>query len=205
MVSLIKNGVIKPPITVHDVYRAFHIYGPDIASLKGKTRLKTPLAIKAEYIPSPLRVGLVMHSDIMFIDKDPYLVTVTTPLGLSVVHHLNGTTKGIHLLKRLKEIIGLYKTEKLVIENILTDGDSAMLAIVDELSTLRIRVEVSGSGQHVPLVENKIRRIKERVRAHATTLPYMLPSLVSLLLYHETEYASEQVQSIIPDRIVQGS
>jgi hypothetical protein len=77
MVSLIKNGVIiNLPITVHDVYRAaFRIYGPDIASLEGKTRLKTPLTIKAEYIPRPLRVGLVMHSDIMFIDKDPsYLV-----------------------------------------------------------------------------------------------------------------------------------
>jgi hypothetical protein len=66
-----------------------------------------------------------------------------------------------------------------VIENILTDGDSAiMLAIVDELSTLGIRVEVSGSGQHVPLVENKIRRIKERVRAQVTTLPYMLPKFL---------------------------
>lgn len=179
MVAMIKNGVIvNLPITVHDVYRAFRIYGPDIASLKGKTKLKTPLAIKAEYIPRPLRVGLVMHSDIMFIDKDPYLVTVTTPLGLTVVHHLNGTTKGLNLLKRLKEIVSLYKTENFVIENILTDGDSAMLTIVDELNALAIRVEVSGSGQHVPLVENKIRQIKERVRAHVTTLPYLLPKFL---------------------------
>jgi hypothetical protein len=176
MVSMIKNGVIiNLPITIHDIYRAFRIYGPDIAALKGKSKLKKPLAIKPEHIPRPLRSGLVLHSDIFFVDRDPYLITVSTPLGLTVVHHLNGITRGSQLLRKLTDTINLYKMENFSIENILTDGESAMVAISGQLSEIGIRLEVSGSGQHVPVAENKIRQVKERVRSHVATLPYMLP------------------------------
>jgi hypothetical protein len=40
---------------------------------------------------------------------------------------------------------------------------------------MRININPSGAAQHVPAIENKIRQIKERVRAVLNTLPFTLP------------------------------
>jgi hypothetical protein len=176
---MIKAGsIINLPITIHDVYRAFRIYGQDIASLKGKTKLKTPVVIKPEFIPRPLRSAQVMHLDVMFVNRDPFLLTVSSPLGLTIATHLNGSASSKNILNAIKDQVNIYKVENFIVDRILTDGASAMVTLLPELQDQGIRVEVCGTGQHVPIVENKIRQVKERVRSHVTTLPYLLPKLL---------------------------
>ena len=46
------------------------------------------------------------------------------------------------------------------------------------LSGFDIVLDVAGSGQHVPVVECKIRTIKVRVRAHKNSLPYIMNKLL---------------------------
>lgn len=47
----------------------------------------------------------------------------------------------------------------------------------EELSGRGIMIDVAGPGQHVPVVECKILTMKERVRAHEISLPYVMTQL----------------------------
>jgi len=89
--DLIKSGgIINSDVTAQDVYRASQIFGADLASVKGKTVTIMPEAAKLEYIPKPTQEELTLHTDIMFVERDPYLVSVSTPLGLTMCTHLGG-------------------------------------------------------------------------------------------------------------------
>jgi hypothetical protein len=51
----------------------------------------------------------------------------------------------------------------------------------EELSGLGIVLDIAGPGQHVPVVERKIQTIKERVRAHENSLPYVIVGYYEIL------------------------
>ena len=58
------------------------------------------------------------------------------------------------------------------------DGEGAVGALRDELMLMGLRVELAGPGQHVPVVERMIETVKQRVRAHEHSLPYLMPKLM---------------------------
>ena len=51
----------------------------------------------------------------------------------------------------------------------------------EELFGLSIVLDVAGPGQHVPVVERKIQKIEERVRAHENSLPYVMTRLMLMI------------------------
>ena len=68
----------------------------------------------------------------------------------------------------------------------MSDGEGAVVALVDELGKLGVDVDISGAGGHVARIERKIRLIKERVRSYsAYHLPFTLSSvgIVMCVLY----------------------
>jgi len=89
LVKLIKaGGILNCPVTIHDVYRAHSIWGPDIASLKGKTKSSASRVVTVEHVPKPVDEEQSLHIDIMFVEGAAYLVSVSTPLGLTLANHL---------------------------------------------------------------------------------------------------------------------
>jgi hypothetical protein len=74
----------------------------------------------------------------------------------------------------LEKQLAAYINAKFNIMAILTEG--AVVAMTDYLQSIGIQVNPTGAGQHVPVIENKIRQIKERVRAIFNTLPFNLPA-----------------------------
>ena len=68
----------------------------------------------------------------------------------------------------------------------MSDGEGAVVTLVDELGKLGVGVDISGAGGHVARVERRIRVIKERLRAHVSYhLPFTLSSMgiVMCVLY----------------------
>ena len=176
LMDLIKSGgIINSNVTAQDVYRASQIFGADLASLKGKTVTTKPEPAKIEYIPKPTQEELTLHTDIMFVERDPYLVSVSTPLGLTMCTHLGGKRTESTITKALREQIAAYTAERFVVRTVLSDGEGAILSSSTMLKEKGISFNPSGPGQHVPVIENKIRRIKERVRAHLSVLPFHVP------------------------------
>lgn len=175
--EMIRNGaIVDSPVTVHDVARAHAIYGQDVASLKGKTTGGRPTKVKIEYLPPPEVAIQTLDADIMYVGGEPYLVSVSSPLCLTMVNHLNTGKTATQLSRALKEQINSYRARNFVIDTIQTDGEGALAAAAMDLQAMGIKTNPSGAGKHIPKVERKIRTIKERVRTHLASLPYNLPA-----------------------------
>ena len=52
------------------------------------------------------------------------------------------------------------------IANILTDGEGRVIALQHDLNTRGIILHPAGPGEHVPLIENNAKQVKQRIRAH---------------------------------------
>ena len=180
--AMIKHGaIINCPVTQSDVYRAHQIYGSDVASLKGKTKATPSHIVKIEHVPRSLETNQTLHVDVIFIEGDPYLLSVSTPLGLTMATHLGGDRSERTLLKALLSQIDKYKAQHFIISNIKTDMEGGVMAIADIINSKGITLHPAGPGEHVPVIENKAKQVKERTRAHLNVLPFILAS--SLLIW----------------------
>jgi hypothetical protein len=67
-IELVSRGAIANcSVTPQAIVR---IYGPDPASLMGKTKLIKPTVVKIENVPRPIFVSQVLHVDVMFVESD---------------------------------------------------------------------------------------------------------------------------------------
>ena len=114
-----------------------------------------------------------------------YLVTVTTPLGLTQVSYLHGS-RGTEVIKSaLMEHIKIYKSRGFEVRTILVDREGAFGKASVDFNEMGVTCNPAASGKHVPVVENKIKQIKERVRAHIHGIPYLLPHrMLKYLVYY---------------------
>jgi len=85
LMDMLNNGsIINCPITSKDIARANQIFGPDLGSVRGKTRKQKIPHSKAEYLPREMSSDLVLNIDLMFVNSNAYLISVSTPLGLTM-------------------------------------------------------------------------------------------------------------------------
>jgi hypothetical protein len=73
------------------------------------------------------------------------------------------------------------ESEDYQVTHILCDGEKGFTAFFNALRTAGYLINPAGPGQHVPIVERKIRLVKERIRAYLQSIPYQL--MFSLLRY----------------------
>ena len=184
LIQLLKSGIKNAPVDVNDVKRAAIIYGPDWSELKGKTVMNKPSVVKIDPIMRPLHQLQILHVDIMFVEGIPFLISVCQPLGLVMVDRI--PDRKLNTLKKaLSKHINHLHNHNFIVDTILSDGEGGISALQDELLANNIRYNPSGPGQHVPIVERKIRLIKERVRAHIHSLPFNLSqTLLVYLIYY---------------------
>jgi hypothetical protein len=92
LIKLVTSGQINDSsVTVQDIHRAGAIYGPPLATLKGKTVAKVPAIAKPINIPRTVLTNQVLHVDVMYVDNDPYFISIATPLGYTMCSHLSGS------------------------------------------------------------------------------------------------------------------
>jgi hypothetical protein len=128
------GSILNCPVSSSDVYRAARIQGMDVASLKGKTRWSPSAIVKIEEVPRPVFTRQVLHVDIMFIEGDPYLISVSTPLLLTMVNHLGGRKSTPVIREALNKQLAMYRAESFEVGNVLTDGEGGVHALTPELS-----------------------------------------------------------------------
>jgi len=102
---------------------------------------------------------LILHSDVMHIDSNMFLVTVCDPLQL---------TLQVHIERELHAVLGMALQGQL--ELLQSKGFKPKRVYVDPQSALRsvetkfpnVSFDVAGAKDYVPKADIKIRRIKER-------------------------------------------
>ena len=175
LVKLISQGKIhNVNITAHDVARATDIWGPDLGSLKGKTT-SHKAELQEEIIKIGIRSDQVMHIDLMFVNGIPYLISVFTPLEYVIVNRVTKKDEQT-LWNSLISHINHIKKHGFHIPIIRVDGESAMSTqwFIDKVNAEGTTLDVTGAAEAVPVVERKIRHVKEKLRAIINTLPYNL-------------------------------
>jgi hypothetical protein len=104
------------------------------------------------------------------------MVVVAKPLDLIMVRYL--PSRGAAVVGgALQAIINELKARGFKPISLLFDGEGAVAKVAATWAT-GIPFNPAGPKQHVPVVENAIRRIKERVRAVINALPYAVPAVL---------------------------
>lgn len=178
LIDMLNAGsIINCPVSSKDVARAQKIYGPDLGALRGKSKRHKVKSAPLEFLPREVASDLVFHTDIMFVNSVAFLLSVTTPLGLTTVSEL-GLGKGSRSLKSVRTALfsqlATYASRGFVIKAIKTDPEGSLIALTEELGLKGIVVNPAGAGSHVPVIENKIMEVKNRSRGIKNTLPYRL-------------------------------
>ena len=204
-IQFIRAGSTNAPISADAVYRKSDIYGADIPALKGKSTQSTPPAVKPEYLRThEAQVPQVLHVDIMFIARMPFLVCVAEPLGLTIIGDLGDTKSAAQVKPQLWFAIASLKARGFVVNQVRSDRDGAISKLAVELGKEGIHYDPSGTAQHVPIVERKIRVIKERARAVLASLHFplprdLLPYLVKYcVIYINMNQSNTRVDNVSP-------
>ena len=186
LLEVINTGsIINLHVTARDVERAHKIYGPDLAAIKGKTTSKKKARANVDVIVKHVRAEQVLHADIMFVNGEPFLVSISMPLGLLMVTDLKGRRTAAAVRDALWSQLAVYDAERFKVMMILTDGEGAIAKISELIRRRGIQVNIAGAGQHVPAIERQIRMIKERCRGIINTLPFTIAKpLIKYLLYY---------------------
>ena len=170
------NQIQDCPVTVADVDAASKIWGKNIAALKGKTTRSKPSPVARDFVKIPKEI-LALHkevfltSDIFFVNKIPFFLTLSRKICFSAVTHLANRTVP-EIFKAFKEHYVYYLQRGFRIVTVHADGEFAPLKPLIEALPGGPRVNLASANEHVPEPERKIRVIKERARSVRHSLPF---------------------------------
>ena len=172
--------IINIPTTRKDLVRSVDIYGKDRNSIRGKATKRKTKTIQLESVYKPSDVQQHMNIDIFFIDGEGYLISVLTPLDHVMISRIQNRTSEA-LRAAVYHHLATAESEGYDVTHILCDGEKGFAAFFNALRTAGYLINPAGPGQHIPVVERKIRLVKERLRAYLQSIPYQL--MFSLLRY----------------------
>jgi len=172
--SILSSGFLRDcPVTEDDARRAFHIYGPDIASIKGKSTRSTPSHIPTSIvspIPSYIQewhLNVTLCVDIFFLHGIPFLHTISRDLQFRTVEELSSRAYK-HILLCLQTVFNMYEARGFTVQHLR--GDSEFACLGDTF--LPTRLHIATKSEHVPEIERSIRTVKDGCRSTIHGLPF---------------------------------
>ena len=190
MAILRDNHLHNAPVTADDAKRAFHIYGNDVAYLKGTRTDRPPAPHVPTFIPCDLPPHILQHHrditlcvDFYYVQRQAFLHTIDRNIGFRRSIPIPDRTRRT-ILKHLPRIIDMYTQRGFVVRDVHADSEFECLR--DALSP--IALDTTTTNTHVGEVERSIRTIKERVRTTVHGMPFTrLPRLIVKELVKQAE------------------
>ena len=162
-VSMIRDGNIDGmPHEVSDVKDYFDVYDVPIASVRGKwTHKKAAARLTADDGIREQRKEQKFTSDVLHINGESFLISVSSPLELTINSHLSGlSTEDVGAA--LQSQVRLIESRGYRCTYIMVDPQRSLVALQGKFPG--ITIDISGAGDHLPKVDAKIRRVKELYR-----------------------------------------
>jgi hypothetical protein len=166
------NMISNCPIVPVDITNARVIFGPDLASVRRKAVHQTPAPVVADHVAVPCALVernkvVTMATDVFFIDRTAFLVTLSRNIKFVMVEHLPVRT-ATALVKHIKQVLHVYGRGGFSIRTILMDGEFEKIkGLLQNVECNMIAVK-----EHVSKAERMIRTIKERTRGLLAILPF---------------------------------
>jgi len=191
VVKALQNGSIhNSPVSSSDIYSMRRAHGPSVPVLKGKsTRRKLQLPTTEIFQPI-ISKSQQLSIDMMHCNGTSYLISVARPIDLTLSSKTL-SLKAKEIKKVLKNQCNLMRVKNFEVTVIHSDG--GLRPLNDFILSLGADHKICAAGAHIPIVERKIRVIKERMRTILFSLPFLLPN--SLLPYLVT-FATRTINMI---------
>jgi hypothetical protein len=129
---VIQSKQIKDcPVTVKDIDVAQKIWGKNIAALKGKTTRSKSITVARDYVKVPMELmklhkEVFLKTDIFFVNKIPFFLTLSQKICFTAVNHLADRTV-LQIFKSFKEMYQYYLQRGFHIKTVHADGKFAPL------------------------------------------------------------------------------
>jgi len=83
------NAIKNSPVTIDDIDRAEHIYGPALPTLQGKMTRSSPKTKQTVFVPVPLDIFehhkfIDLHADFLFVNGIPFMHTKSANINLFI-------------------------------------------------------------------------------------------------------------------------
>jgi hypothetical protein len=173
---VIQSNQIKDcPVTVQDIDVAQKIWGKNIAALKGKTTRSKSIPVARDYVkvpmePMKLHKEVFLTTDILFVNKIPFFLTLSRKISFIAVNHLADCTVP-QIFKAFKEMYQYYLRSGFHIKTVHSDGEFAPLEPFIESMPGGPMFNLASANEHVPEIERIIWVVKERCQATRHSLP----------------------------------
>jgi hypothetical protein len=183
---VIRSNQIKDcPVTIQDIDVTTKIWGKNIAVLKGNTaRSKTHLVdrdhVKVTKELLKVHKEVFLTTDIFFVNKIPFFLTLSRKICFTAVNHLADRTVP-QIFNASKEMYQYYLQLGFHITTVHADSEFAPLKTLIKDMPGGPMVNFSSANEHVPGIERRIRVVKERCRAIRHSLPFhTIPKLMKI-------------------------
>jgi hypothetical protein len=183
---VIQSNQIKDcPLTVQDIDVALKIWGKNIAALKGKTTRRKTITVARDYVKVPLELmklhkEVFLTTDIFFVKKNPFFLTLSRNIIFTAVNHIADHTVP-QIFKALNKIYQYYLQHGFHITVVHDEGEFAPLKPFSESIPGGPVVNLVSANEHVPDIERRIRVVKERCRANRHSLPFeRMPKIMTV-------------------------
>ena len=184
------NAIKNNPVTTEDVDIAQKIFGPNIATLKGKTTRRTPVPIIEDRIKIPRELittqyAITLCIDGMKVNDIGFLTTISKNIMYRTARYISRLLTSIYR-KCLQQVLRIYTLGGFRVTMIHCDNEFCPL--IDPLALeFGIQVNYASPQEHVPEAERNNRVVKERVRATYHHLPYeRLPRIMIKVLVDDS-------------------
>lgn len=169
--TITKGAMVECNTTGRDVVLATDIYGPDVASLKAKTKDRKPESYRKLLVPTMSQKEQSVYADVFHWRKVDFILFIVKPLRLVLVQWMPKVD--IENMKQaVMTLCSKVESRGYKIDEIVVDPAKALAGLVGILPK---NVIVVGSRMHVSDAEVEIRTVKERLRASTLGLPYDAP------------------------------
>ena len=184
------NAIKNNPVTVEDITIAEKIFGPDVATLKGKSTRPRNLPTINDEIAVPPEIYERHHNielcmDTMFVNGMPFLTAIDKTIKYRSSVPLENKLYDSYY-EALDKVLRFYNKANFRIKKIQCDREYAgmMDKVKDELE---VEMNYTNAQDHVPEAERNNRTIKERVRTAHHRLPYkVIPKIMIRYLVMES-------------------
>jgi Zinc knuckle len=169
-----KNLILNCPVTADDAKRAMIIYGPDLATIKGKTTRGDPTPHVPSFNAVPILAPILEHHkdvtlcvDFFFVQGQAFIHSISRKIQYLIVNAVPDRTKGT-ILKHIDKALRTYRNRGFNVTDLHCDNECE--CIREHL--LPINLNIVAADAHVGEVERSIRTIKERNRSTVHGLPF---------------------------------